>query len=634
MLDGMRAASKNWLGRSLMAIVMGVIVVSFAIWGIGDIFSGFGKGKLGSVGSVDIAQETYRFAYQNELQRLQQRTGRVVTNEQARQAGLDRQVLARIVTDAALDQKAASLGLHMSDQQVAKSILTDKMFKDTTGQFDKARFDALLRDNGYNERSFVREQKATYLRQEIGDAISGTLLTPEVVTAAVDRFRNQARSVDYVLLTPAAAGDIAPPTPEQLKAFYDQRKSSFVAPQYRKIVTLALTPATIARPDQVSDADAMKLYDSVKTTRYGSPEKRNVQQIVFPTEAEAQAAADKIKGGATFDSILAERKLTAKDVDLGMLSRAQIHEQAVADAAFALAPGAVSAPVKTQFGYSLLRADKITPELVKPFAEVSADIKAELARERAKKSVLALHDKIEDQRASGKTLAEAATAAGMQARTIDAIDAQGADRSGAPVADLVAPQELLRAVFASDIGVDNETIATRDNGYVWFEVQQVDPSHQLTLDEVKDRVAAAWTREELQKRLSDKAADLVKQIKAGGELAKIAAAEKLELKHDSNVKRTGAEAFDPVTIVAIFNQPNKGAGSSAAPGGRIVFQILDTSVPDFNPDSDANKQMSQQLKQLMVDDIIAQYVGRIEKDFGVKINETAVREATGAGDLQ
>ena len=632
MLDGLRTASKSWLGKAIMTIVFGVIIVSFAIWGIGDIFKGFGQGKLGTVGSTEISAEAYRYAYQAELQRLQQRMRRVVTNDEARQAGLDRQVLGRLVTEAALDQKAHSLGLAMSDEQLAKSVQTDPSFKDPiTGGFDRARFDAVLRDNGLNERTFVREQKSTYLRQEIGEALAGALQTPQVMTAAVDRYRGQARSVDYVILTPSSAGEAAQPSDDEIKKFYEDRKAQFQAPQYRKIVTLAVTPASAAKPGDVSDADAQKIYDSVKDTRYGTPEKRDIQQIVFPNEAEAQAASAKIKGGATFDSVAADRKLTAKDIELGALTRAQVSDPAIAEAAFALKSGEVSAPITNKFGVALVRVSKVTPAVVRPFADVAGEIKSEIARERAKKSVQTLHDKIEDHRASGKSLAEAAKAVGLEARTVEAMDDRGLDRNGLPVPDLVAPADVVRAVFASDIGVDNETISTKDNGYVWFEVQKVEPARQLAFDEVKDRVAAAMRADTTDRRLADKAAEIVKKLKDGAQLAKIAADEKLELKHDSNVRRTGADGFEPQAIVAVFNQPDKGAGAAPAPGGRMVFQILDTATPEFNADTDANREMAKQLKAVLADDILTQYVARLQKDYGVRISEAAVRAATGGG---
>ena len=143
MLQGLRTASQSWFGRAILAIVLGFIVVSFAIWGIGDIFRGFGTGKLAQVGSIDISSQEYRAAYQNELQRLQRQARRAITNDEARAIGLDREVLSRLVTQAALDQKARELGLAMAEEDLAKAILNDPSFKGPSGQFDRARLNLI-----------------------------------------------------------------------------------------------------------------------------------------------------------------------------------------------------------------------------------------------------------------------------------------------------------------------------------------------------------------------------------------------------------------------------------------------------------------------------------------------------------
>src|SRR5579884_759341 len=135
MLQGLRTASQSWYGRAILAIVMGFIVVSFAIWGIGDIFRGFGSGKLAQVGSIDISSQEYRNAYQNQLQRIQRQARRAITNEEARAIGLDREVLSQLVAQAALDQKARQLGLAMGEEELAKTILNDANFKGPNGQF-------------------------------------------------------------------------------------------------------------------------------------------------------------------------------------------------------------------------------------------------------------------------------------------------------------------------------------------------------------------------------------------------------------------------------------------------------------------------------------------------------------------
>ena len=629
MLDGMRAASQNWIGRTIMGLLMGVIVLSFAIWGIGDIFKGIGTNKIASVGSAEIATESYRNAYQIELQRLQRRAQRVITNDEARQIGLDRQVLGRMVSEAALDQKAKDLGLAMSDAQAAKLIADDPSFKDATGRFDKMRFDAALRDNGYNERGFVREQKATYLRQAIAEAIAGKVTAPRALSEAIHRYNNETRSVDYFILPPPDAATIAAPAADVLQKFYDERRTSFRAPEYRKIVTLELTPASISKPADVSDADAMKLYEQVKGQRFGTAETRDMQQIVFPTTAEAQQAADQIKGGAQFEDVATARKLSKKDIDIGSVTRGSVADAAIAAAAFALPEGGVSAPVAGSFGTVLVKVTKINPESVRPFVDVASELKSELALQRAAKSVQTLHDTIEDQRASGKTLTEGAKAAGLEARMIDAVDAAGRDPAGKEVTGLTAAADLLKAAFASDIGVDNETVSTRDNGYVWFEVAGIDPARQKSLEEARDAVLAAWRDEELQRALTEKASAMVKRIDDGEPVAKVANEAAVEIKTASSIKRGGGDGMEPTAIAQIFNQPNGGTGSAAVTRGRLVFHVNDSAVSEYNPDSDENKKLAEQIGPAVSEGILSEFIARMELDAGVRLNEAAFRAATG-----
>ena len=148
MLNQMRALSRNWIGRSIMGLVLGFIIFSFAIWGIGDRFTNFNASELAKIGSTRITVDQYREAYQNQLQQLQQKEKRGITNEEARRLGLDRQVLYRLLSDAVLDQEAAKLGLAVSDDSIARTIVKDDAFKGATGQFDRMRFAALMQNAG------------------------------------------------------------------------------------------------------------------------------------------------------------------------------------------------------------------------------------------------------------------------------------------------------------------------------------------------------------------------------------------------------------------------------------------------------------------------------------------------------
>jgi peptidyl-prolyl cis-trans isomerase D len=632
MLDAIRAASQNWLGRIVVAIIMGFLILSFGLWGVGYVFSSFGANQLARVGNTDIGIDAYREAYQRALQNLQQQRQQAITNEQAREFGLDRQVLVQLVSDAILDQEAKSLGLAMSDKDLARSLLEDDRFKGTTGKFDRLAFDARLRNAGTTERRFVTELRRDYLRREQTLPLEQGLQVPNALLEVMNRYVNETRSIDYFVLLPAAAGTIDSPTDETLKAFYDVRRDLYRTPEYRKIVVLALTPSALEKATTVSEEEATKRYEDVKTQRYAQPEKRNIDQILLPDEAAANAASAKIDAGESFDQLVAERNPADKYIDIGTVAKTGLVDTAIADVAFALPEGAVSKPVKGQFGWVLVRVEKIIPAHDTPFEQVKADLEKELAQTKARREISKMRDEIEDRRASGKTLAEAAVGTALTPRAIEAIDANGRDKDGQPIADLREAQALLKAVFASDVGVDNEPIESRDGGMLWFEIGAIEPARQQTLEEVKPQVEQAWQEEERGRRLATKAADLVKKLGSGEKLEAIAAAEgNLEVKHNSSVKRSGATGLTQTAIAQIFNVGVDGAGSAPAEGGgRLIFQVLDASVQPIDIMSADFSKLADQVKAALANDVLTEYLGDLRGQMGVSVNQRALQTALGS----
>lgn len=633
MLEGMRRATQNWFGRTILTIVFGFLIFSFAIWGIGDIFRGIGVSNVAEVGSTNISTQDYRQAYQTQLQNLQRQMRRAVTNEQARAFGIDRQVLQRMISEAALDHKVKQLGLAISDETIARLILEDPMFQGFDGRFDRMRFNDIMRENGFNELSFVREQRRTHLRREIAEAVAGNVPVPLAVQEAIHQYSSETRAIEFIILPATFAGEVPAPTLEQLQAYFEPRRSSWRMPEYRKIVTLAITPQLLADPAQVSETDARAHYERIKGDRFGTPETRALQQIVFSSEEAAQNASNKIKGGATFAEIAKEQNLSDADIALGTVTRASMVDTALAEAAFALSEGSVSAPVRGRFGWVLLRADKINLANVREFAEVADEVKRELAMSRARPRVQQLHDAIEDERTSGKALVEAAKKAGFDVVTIEAVDQQGRDPAGNPVV-LTDRDSVLRAIFASDIGVDNEAVNTRDGGYVWFEIVSIDPAHERKLDEVKDEIVAAWREDETRRLLSAKAAELVKAMEDGASIADIAKNNGgLEVQVNGSVRRGGAEGLPPGVVAQVFNAPVGKAGSAAgAELTRYVFKINDSVVPPFEADSDQSRAVAAQLAQAFSGDLLEQYLSKLQADIGVKINAAALNLAVGGGE--
>jgi peptidyl-prolyl cis-trans isomerase D len=633
MLRGIHKATSTWVGKAIMAVVMGGLIVSFAIWGIGDIFRGFGVNSVAKIGGTEITIAQFQQYYTDQLQQYSRRLGKPISPDQARATGLDRQLLGQMVAETALDEQAGKLRLGLSDADIAQRITSDPNFRGVDGRFDRARFEQIIRQAGYSEGRYVAEQRNVMLRRQIAQSISGELPVPTTLLTAINQYQNEKRSVEYLALTSAQAGDIPAPTPDVLTKYFEDRKDLFRAPEYRKISILALTPAEIAKPDAVSDADAKAYYDQHKAS-YGTPERSELRQMVFPNEQEAAAAKEKLAKGMSFTDLAKERGLKDSDTDIGMVAKSDIIDPAVADAAFALKSGEVSAPVKGTFGTVLVEAGKIEPGTQKTYEEVASQIKREIAESHAKSEVGTLRDKIEDERAAGSTLAETAKKLGLKSVTFDAVDRAGRAPDGKPVTGLPRTPDVVNAAFASDVGVDTEALSMQGGGFLWYDVTGITRSRERTLDEVKDQAATRWRDDEVAKRLKAKTDEMLGKLKAGSTMAQLANENGLKVETATDLQRRKPGGFVPAKLVeAAFKTPKDvpTITDGNTETERFVFRVTEVTDPKLDAASPEAKQLSATLQNSYADDIIGEYIGRLETDLGVSINEAAFNQVVGGG---
>ncbi|HEY2135694.1 MAG TPA: SurA N-terminal domain-containing protein [Xanthobacteraceae bacterium] len=630
MLRGLRTASSGWLGKTIMAAVVGLLVVAFGIWGIGDIFRGFTRGAVASVGSAEISSDQFRQLFTDRVQALGRQLRRPITPDQARAFGLDQQVLGQWLQDAALDQRARSMRLGISDAEVVRRITEDPSFRGSSGQFDPARFTQILRDIGYSEQGYVAEQRRETLRRQITSTVSNGIKPPNTIAEAANRYENEQRDIDYVVLTRAQAGDIPAPAPDVLAKYFDERKVLFRAPEYRKATVLAVTPEQVASTIEIAAPEVKDFYDK-NITRFSVPERRQVQQILFPDKEDAHKAADRIAAGLSFDDLAKERNISAKDLDLGLIPKIGLADRKVADAAFALTEGQVSGAIDGAFGGTIVRVLKIEPGSVKPFADVEADIKKGLALDRAKAEVRKLGDKIDEEIGGGARLDEVAKKLNIPFQAIAAIDRSGRDPDGKPV-DLPKGVDVLNGIFSAEVGLENDTLRTPDGGVVWYDLVAVTPSRERPLDEVKDQVETRWRDDETVKRLNAKAQEMVDKIKGGSSLADLAAADKLKVENSKWLKRGATADVLPANALATVFRTAAGQAASAdgkEPTERLVFVVTNVTLPQFDPTSPGAKRIDDGLRDQMANDLYSQFVARVESDLGVSINQGAMASALG-----
>ncbi len=632
MLRGMRKASSNWVGKTIMTIVMGVLIVSFGVWGIADIFKGFGQSSLAKIGKTEISVEQFRQLYTDRLQQIGRQFGRPLTMDQARAFGLDRQVLQSVIQEAALDEDARRMGLGQSTDETMRIIMADPNFRGTNGAFDANRFAATIRQVGYTEQRYIAEQRRVGLRRQIATTVSAGVEPPKAMVDALVTFRNEERTIDYIKLDAAQAGTIDAPSPEALAGYYDDHKLQFRAPEYRKISFVVATPDEIAKWATVSEAETRKAYETNRD-KIAIPERRQVSQIVFPNADEAQAARERIKGGLSFEDLAKERGLAAADVDLGTVAKTAMIDSAVGDAAFALNSGEVSEPLKGRFGTVLVKVGEITPGSTPSYESVLPNIQRDLARQDAVAKIADLHNKMEDERGGGSNVVDAAKKLGLTAVTVDAIDRSGRAPDGTLVASIPAGTNIVTQAFSSDVGVDTDAI-TFNGGYIWYDVLGITPSRERPLDEVKADVEAKWREQQVTSRLRTKAAEIEQKVASGGTLADQASALGLKVETTTPFKRDADVAGLPGLVNEIaFRTPKDGVGQTQGPAGNewYVFRVTSVTTPPIDQASEDVKKLKDTMQRALSEEQVTQYISAVEKQVGTSINQSAVAQVTGAG---
>jgi len=356
-LDSLRKSAGGVIG----VIFVLLLIASFIIWFPAGWFQGFGSQDLIIVGDTKIGPHEYMRAQQDVLRAMSSQAGRSLSLQEARALGLDSRVMERLIGGAAVDAHARALHLAIGDTAILDEIMKDPAFKDPSGNFSPALFQQTLQAMGINEQGYIDSLRERNLRRQILSTVGKVAAGPDVLVTALNNFNGATRTLRYVLVPQSAAGTIPDPTDEDLKRYYDNHRGKFTQPEYRKIGVLAVTPETVKNEVQIKDSDVRAAFEARKD-QVGTPEKRHVQQISFPDKAAADAAYQKIQSGTDFAAVAKEQGVSDADIDLGKVTRVELADPAMGDAAFKLEQNKVSEPITGSLGsVVLLRVTEIEP---------------------------------------------------------------------------------------------------------------------------------------------------------------------------------------------------------------------------------------------------------------------------------
>jgi peptidyl-prolyl cis-trans isomerase D len=616
-------------------VLMGMLVISFAIWGIADIFRGYGSQTLIKVGNTEITPQEYSRAQRDVLRVMSSDAGRSLSLQEAREAGLENRVLERLIGGAAVDTHAKSLRLGISDEALLQGIMKDPAFQDSTGNFNPLALQQALRNMDMSEQGYLASERERNLRRQLLSTVGRTPIASQVFLNALNNYNNETRSLRYVIIRATAAGTVPEPTDEDLKRFYDNHQAKFTQPEFRKFGVLAVTPESVKDKVQITDDDLTAAFDKDKD-KLGTPERRRVQQIAFPDKAAADAAYQKIESGTGFVDLAKAQGVNENDLDLGMLKRSDMADAAIGDAAFKLEKDKVSEPVTGALGKTvLLRVTEIQPGKIVTLKEAKPELENKLLKDRAQGAIFDLHDRIEDERAAGTQLSEVADKFKLSYQVFDQVDRQGKtpDRK---VVDLPQKTDLLNAVFATEVGVENDPLDAKDEGLIWYEVVGITPQQLKPFDQVRDEVKKDWSLDEQRTRLAKYTKDLVKQLSGGKTLEDLAKDMNTQVTSTEPLKRDGLTInVLPVAVTQAFALPQGGYGSapSGVDEGRIVFQV-DKVAPPPALEGPSLEGVRRQIKNFIGEDIVGEYFSALEARYGVTINRQALAKLAGGAEEQ
>ncbi|MGF1621282.1 MAG: SurA N-terminal domain-containing protein [Rhodomicrobiaceae bacterium] len=618
MLNSLRNSAGSWVVK----ILLGLLIASFALWGIDGIFMGGAQRHVAQVGEREISTAEYEQTYRNQVGLISARLGRQLTDREARQFGIGQNVLQSLISSTAIDLHAQSLGLGISNDAIVASIQNEPAFRGSGDTFDRSRFDEVLRNMGLSEQGFVARQREDLIREQVAGALSEAAYVPQTMLDALYHHRNDERVLNYFVVAPETAGEIAQPDEAALTTYYEANKNRYRAPEYRKVGLLTLTPEAIRDTVALTDEQLKVQFEATKD-QYSRPERRTIQQLVFNDMEAARAAAERLANGEDFVALGKELGMKESDIDLGPFTQSGFANRDVAEAAFKLEKGQVSEPIDS-FTTMIIKVTEIEPGEQKTFEDVKEEVRAALARDKAREEIQNLYDAIEDARAGGANLQEAAQKLNLPYAE-HTFDRQGRDQSETPVGAVAQAPAAVNLAFESDVGVENNPVPSGD-GFVFVDVLEVIPDRQKAFEEVREQVKTQWIEEETRKAVRAKATELAEKAKGGATLEEVAGEIGASVSTTPAVKRDGAPEGLPRTAVSLgFSLPDKGIGNVEMADRKAQAVIQVAEVRKAPPMEEAQAEtLRTELRQTMGVDILTQYVGGLQADYGVQINNQAL----------
>jgi peptidyl-prolyl cis-trans isomerase D len=577
MLAGFRTFAKSPFAVVLFAL----LIISFAVFGISDVFKGPSTSSVVTAGARSLTPQDFKMRFDSYRKDAEQRSGQPMTPDMAVEASFDRQVLNELALQESFAEAIHRAGYRPSDKQIADQVRqqmtslgpNQRPFDPITGKFDPKMYAALLAQNDLTPTSFEASLRDGIARTQVFSAVGNGLHAPRIYSAVQAAYALESRDLAAFAVNPTTVTPPGNPTDAQLTTFMKQNAERLTRPEFRVISIMRVSAQALEPTVKLDPAAVQKAFEQRKAT-LSAPETRSLVQIVAPDAKAAATIAQRLGKGEAPATVAAA--FGVKPVILTDKPQTALPDRKVAEAAFRLAAGQVSAPVVGDLGISVIKLTKITPGSAPSLDSVRPAIEAELRTQNAQAMAYEQTQTYQDAHDGGADLVTAASKAGAMVMTTAQVTAQGLDETGQPVAGLTP--DVLKTAFELAAGGESELIEAGKGEYYAVRTERVIAASMPPLAEIRPALTQFWLQTQMIERMREKATALAAQARKGASLESLAAANGSRVQRVPGLSRQTAQRYQALGrdfLVSAFGAKQGEVFTAQAGQGAFVVARLE-----------------------------------------------------------
>ena len=610
-------------------VLFGILILSFAIWGIGDIFLGNKDGEaVISIGDTDYNANEFLSEYEKarRAMRLPPEYEDLVKPQ------IIESVKQSIIRNGLLSAETLDLNLVYGDNQLKRWVGKSEAFRDSSGKFDPELLRQALFNSGLTEADFFSSLRDEMRNNQLISAVVGSVSPPTILIEKIFSYRNEKRTVNIAEFTDAGILSLPEQKEADLRKLYDDTKSNYMAPAYRSVTYVHIDPKEIAKDIMISEEALEEEYDA-RRDEFTTPGSRDLKQLIFSKKDLAQKFINSLTSALSPTEVtkrISGMGGTANVIEMKDVKGSDLIDVNERKAAFGTPVGQISSIIETSFGWKVFFPVKETPEVITPLSAVRQKLIDELSNEKALDNIFDLTNIFEDSLAGGASIEQAAREINFRSSKLKSIDNNGKSENGTIIGGITAQKQFLSSVFNTPVGEQSQLLESEDGGYFVVRIESETEARQKPFNEVIVEIKNAWEAAEKKKALMKKAQDFADESRTIGSLKRAAEKSGIQQTQLGPFTRFGEgidAKYNPNELASIAFELRKNDIGIADNGSSVsVLEVVKIAPAKINKKGEAWLSLEKELISGMEQDYLEGIHTALKKKFNVSVNQNYIEK--------